>query len=83
MKKGQIPLVSIDGGPETYRRIADAESMLTATVSIPFEQMGVAAVDAVETIAVKKQPKTAVTQGPYLYMDAILVDARNVKEFAK
>src|SRR5688572_5931980 len=31
-KKGEIPLVSIDGGPETYRRIADAESMLTATV---------------------------------------------------
>jgi len=83
MKKGQIPLVSIDGGPETYRRIADAESMLTATVAIPFERMGQAAVDAVETIAVKKQPKTAVTQGPYLYMDAILVDARNVKEFAK
>jgi len=83
MKKGDIPLVSIDGGPETYRRIADKDSMLTATVAIPFETMGKAAVDAVETIVVKKQPKSAVTQGPYLYMDAVLVDARNVKDFAK
>jgi len=83
MKKGQIPLVSIDGGPETYRRIADPESTLTATVAIPFEPMGKAVVDAIETIVVKKQPKTAVTQGPYLYMDAILVDASNVKDFAK
>jgi simple sugar transport system substrate-binding protein/ribose transport system substrate-binding protein len=57
--------------------------MLTATVAIPFEAMGKAAVDSVETIVVKKQPKTAVTQGPYLYMDAVLVDARNVKDFAK
>jgi ribose transport system substrate-binding protein len=82
-KKGQIPLVSIDGGPETYRRIADPESMLTATVSIPFEAMGKAAIDAVETIVVRKQPKSPVTQGPYLYMDAVLVDARNVKDVAK
>jgi len=82
-KKGQIPLISIDGGPETYRRIADPESTLTATVAIPFETMGKAAVDAVDTIVVKKQPKSAVTQGPYLFMDAVLVDSRNVKDVAK
>ena len=82
-KKGQIPLISIDGGPEAYRRIADPESMLTATVAIPFEAMGKAAADAIEAIAVKKQPKAAITQGPYLFMNAVLVDARNVKDVAK
>jgi hypothetical protein len=40
VKKGQIPLVRVDGGPETYRRIADPESTLLATVAIPFEGVG-------------------------------------------
>lgn len=83
VKKGQIPLVSIDGGAETYRRIADPESTLTATVVIPFEEMGVKAVEAVDTIAVKKQPKSAVTAGPYFFMDAVVVDASNVKSYLK
>ncbi|HRD78862.1 MAG TPA: substrate-binding domain-containing protein [Hyphomicrobiaceae bacterium] len=83
VKKGQIPLVSIDGGPEAYRRIADPTSTLMATVMIPFEDMGAAAVEAVETIVVKKQPRSAVTAGPYLYKDAILVDASNVAKFVK
>lgn len=82
-KKGQVPLVSIDGGDETYRRIADPKSTLVATVAIPFEQMGEAAVSAVDTIVVRKQPVSAVTSGPYLYMDAFLVDASNVKQYLK
>ena len=28
-----------------------------------------------------KQPKTAITAGPYLFMDATLVDQSNVKQF--
>ncbi|MBB4016076.1 simple sugar transport system substrate-binding protein/ribose transport system substrate-binding protein [Chelatococcus caeni] len=83
LKKGDIVLVSIDGGPETYRRIADPESMLMATVAIPFEGMGRSAVEAIDTIVVKKQPKDTVTAGPYLFTDATLVDATNVKEFIK
>jgi len=83
LKKGEIVLVSIDGGPETYRRIADPQSMLMATVAIPFEGMGRAAVEAIDTIVVKKQPKETVTAGPYLFTDATLVDASNVKEFLK
>ena len=81
VKRGEIPLVSVDGGPETFRRIADPESTLMATVTIPFEEMGRKAVDAVETIVVKKEPKSAVTTGPYLFMDAALVDASNVKQY--
>ena len=83
VKKGQIPLVSIDGGKETYRRIADPDSTLLATVVIPFEEMGIKAVEAVETIVVRKQPKSAVTAGPYIFMDAVVVDASNVKSYLK
>ena len=81
LKKGQIPIVSVDGGKETYRRIADPDSLLTATFAIPFEPMGKAAVDALDTIVVKKQPKESVTVGPYLFMDAPLVDAHNVGSY--
>jgi ABC-type sugar transport system substrate-binding protein len=83
LKKGDVALVSIDGGPETFRRIKAADSMLTATVSIPFEAMGETAVSAMERIAVKKEPKSAVTAGPYLFMNADLVDAANVDRFIK
>jgi ribose transport system substrate-binding protein len=82
-RKGDVKLVSVDGGAETYRRIADPQSTVLATVMIPFEQMGKAAVDAIETIVVQKKPKTAVTTGPYLYMDAVLVDGANVAQFNK
>jgi len=83
VRKGQIPLVSVDGGAESYRRIADPESTLIATVSIPFEDMGAKAVDAVEAIVVRKQPAGAVTSGPYLFVDAVVVDKTNVAKFLK
>lgn len=82
-KKGQIPLVSMDGGQESYRRIADPNSSLVATVAIPFEEMGVKAVDSIDAIVVRKQPASSVANGRYLFMDAVLVDAGNVKQFLK
>ncbi len=81
VKKGQIPLVSIDGGAETYRRIADPDSTLTATVAIPFEEMGRRAVEAVDAVVTRKQPVSSITSGPYLFLDAVLVDANNVKSY--
>ena len=83
VKKGQIPLVSIDGGKETYARIADPESTIVATVAIPFEEMGKQAVDAVQSIVVEKKPKATIASGPYLFTDAILVDKTNVQQFLK
>ena len=83
VKKGQIPLVSVDGGKETYARIADPNSTFMATVSIPFEEMGKQAVDAVQTIVVDKKPKETITSGPYLFTDAVLVDKNNVQQFLK
>jgi simple sugar transport system substrate-binding protein/ribose transport system substrate-binding protein len=45
--------------------------------------MGVKAVEAVNAIVVKKQPASSVANGRYLFMDAVLVDASNVKQFLK
>ena len=83
IKKGQIPLVSVDGGKETYARIADPASTFLATVSIPFEEMGKQAVDAIQTIVVDKKPKETVASGPYLFTEAVLVDKTNVDKFLK
>ena len=83
VKKGQIALVSADGGKESYARIADPDSTLMATVTVPFEEMGKKAVDAIQGIAVDKKPKATFASGPYLFVDAVLVDANNVKDFLK
>jgi ribose transport system substrate-binding protein len=83
MKKGDVVLVSIDGGPESNRRIKDPESLLTATVAIPFERIGAIAVEAMNDIVVKKVPKEKIVAGPYLLMDAVLVDAANVDQMMK
>jgi simple sugar transport system substrate-binding protein/ribose transport system substrate-binding protein len=79
VKRGEVVLVSIDGGAETYRRIADPESTLMATVAIPFEEMGKKAVDSIDAIVVRKQSVSSITSGPYLFLDAVLVDSNNVK----
>ena len=79
--KGDVSLVSIDGGEEVFRRIKDPDSMMTATVSIPFEEMAVAAVDSMKKIAVDGMSKADVVPGPYLFMNAVLVDGGNVDQF--
>jgi simple sugar transport system substrate-binding protein/ribose transport system substrate-binding protein len=78
MKKGQVPIISVDGGKETYRRINDPDSTLLATYAIPFEAMGRRAVTALSSIVIEKQPITAITTGPYLFYGADLVDQSNV-----
>ena len=83
LKRGDVVLVSIDGGAETYRRIADPESLISATVAIPFEAMGRKALEAVDGLVRKKLTKETFTAGPYLFMDAELVDASNVKSYLK
>lgn len=77
LKKGQVYLTGVDGGQEAFRRIRDPSSLMTATVAIPFELMGEAAVDALDDL-LAGTPKSDITPGPYLFMDAVLVDANNV-----
>ncbi len=59
------------------------ESTFLATIAVPFEEMGAQAVDAVDRIVVKKQPASSVAKGSYLFVDAVLVDTENVKQFMK
>ncbi|MFA7578575.1 sugar ABC transporter substrate-binding protein [Castellaniella sp.] len=82
-KKGHPVLVSIDGGAETYRRIADPQSLLMATVAIPFEKMGTTAFDAIARAQTGEPLPDMGQQGPYLYMDAELIDANNVSQHLK
>jgi ribose transport system substrate-binding protein len=81
VRKGQVKFVSIDGGEETYRRIADPESTLMATVTIPFEEMGTKAIESIERVVVRREAKSTITPGPYLFLDAALVDANNVARY--
>jgi simple sugar transport system substrate-binding protein/ribose transport system substrate-binding protein len=81
MKKGDVWIVSVDGGQESYRRIKDPASLFTATVAIPFEAMGEKAVDALDKLAVKKIPRDKVVSGPYMWVDSVLVDSSNVDKY--
>ena len=81
--RGKPVLVSVDGGPETYRRIADPKSFLLATVTIPFERMGTEAVNVMERLVVKKEAPGAINAGPYIYMPSELVDKTNVAQYLK
>jgi len=81
VKKHEVPVISVDGGKETFRRIADPESTLVATVVIPFEEMGRRATAAMESIAQRKQPVGSVAAGPYLLLEAELVDQGNVRRY--
>lgn len=78
VKKGQVLLTGVDGGKEAYKRIRNPESLFTATVDIPYERMAREAVDAMEKIVVKKMKKADVVQGPFLFVEPVLVDATNV-----
>ncbi len=81
LNKGDVSLVSIDGGQEVYRRIKDPESMMTATVAIPFEDMATQAVSLMNQIAVEGKAKEDLVPGPYLFIPATMVDKSNVDEF--
>jgi simple sugar transport system substrate-binding protein/ribose transport system substrate-binding protein len=78
MKKGDVILTGVDGGPEADRRIRDPKSLFTATVEIPFAEMGEAAVDALDKIVVQKIKKSDVVKGPFLFMSATVIDETNV-----
>ena len=77
-KKGQVLLTGVDGGKEAYKRIRNPESLFTATIDIPYEKMAREAVDAMEKIVVKKLKRTDVVQGPFLFVEPVLIDSTNV-----
>ncbi|MBM3521335.1 MAG: sugar ABC transporter substrate-binding protein [Alphaproteobacteria bacterium] len=76
-KKGDVLVTGVDGGQETFKRIRDARSTVTATVAIPFEPMGVRAVDLMDKIVVQKQPKGRHVAGARVLVPTVLVDETN------
>ena len=78
LKKGALPMVSMDGGQETFSRIRDPDSLIVATVAVPFEVMGQKAVDSLDRVVNGGEKPAQVVQGPYMLMPAVLVDAHNV-----
>jgi simple sugar transport system substrate-binding protein/ribose transport system substrate-binding protein len=76
--RARMPIVSVDGGQETFRRIRDPNSLFAATVAIPFERMGGMAVQIMERVAVRREPRERITRTPILFVPAVLVDATNV-----
>jgi simple sugar transport system substrate-binding protein/ribose transport system substrate-binding protein len=74
----QVLLTGVDGGKEAYKRIRNPESLFTATIDIPYEKMAWEAVDAMEKIVVKKLKKADVVQGPFLFVEPVLIDSTNV-----
>ncbi len=78
VKKGQVPIVSMDGGQQTFARIRDPNSLVVATVAVPFEAMGSRAVEALDAIVANGAPRDSIVKGPYLLVQAVLVDRNNV-----
>ncbi len=78
LKKGEVWLTGVDGGQETFKRIRDPRSLMTASVAIPFERMGATAVDMMDRIVVQKAAKESLVPGPQLIMPTVLVDQTNV-----
>jgi simple sugar transport system substrate-binding protein/ribose transport system substrate-binding protein len=83
IKKGEVVMVSVDGGQEVFRRIRDRESLMMATVAIPFEKMGQKAVESMDRMINKQASREDIVKGPYLLLDAVLVDRTNVPEAGK
>ena len=77
LAKGEVLLTGVDGGQEVFARIRDPRSSMVATVAIPFELMGERAVRALDRI-LQGADSDEFTRGPFLYMDAVLVDSSNV-----
>ncbi len=76
-KKGQVLLAGVGGSQEAFGRIRDPDSLMTATVAIPYELLGETAADAMED-TLSGMPKDQIATGPYLFVDTVVVDKNNV-----
>lgn len=76
-----VIVVGVDGNEETFRRIKNGT--MTATVAQPFEEMAAIAIELIEKIVVQKMSPSEAAPRKIIYVDAPLVDARNVDQFLK
>lgn len=76
-----VKVIGIDGHPQAVAEVCKPDSMMIATVSQPFEKMGVQVGEWIDAIVVQGQPATDVIPSHTVYMEAPLVTKRNCAEF--
>jgi simple sugar transport system substrate-binding protein/ribose transport system substrate-binding protein len=77
VRADQVTLTTVGGGQEAFRRLRDPQSLLDATVVVPYELMGEAGVDALDDL-IAGVPKEQIASGSQLLIDTVLVDRANV-----
>ncbi len=75
--RDRATVVSVGGIQAAFDRIRDPEGLFAATAALPYELMGEAAMDVIEDLAAGT-PREQIAVGPYLFIDAVLVDRTNV-----
>src|SRR3954454_11503498 len=75
--RDRVALVGTGGTDAAFDRLRDQDGLLAATLAIPYELLGEAAVDALDDL-MAGTPAKQVTPGPYLYIEPVLVDRNNV-----
>lgn len=78
-----VKVTGIDGHPQAIEEICKEDSMMLATVSQPFEGMGVQAGEWITAIVEEGKPAEEVIPSKIVYMDAPLVTKANCAEFLK
>ena len=76
-----VKVIGIDGHPQAVAEVCKPDSVMIATVSQPFEKMGVQVGEWIQAIVVDGQPAEDVIPSHTVYMDAPLVTKQNCAEF--
>jgi ribose transport system substrate-binding protein len=76
-----VKVIGIDGHPQAVAEVCKPDSMMIATVSQPFEKMGVQVGEWIDAIVVQGQPAADVIPAHTVYMDAPLITKKNCAEF--
>lgn len=75
--RDRVTLVSTGGSRAALARLRDPEGLLTATLVIPYELLGEAAVEVIGDL-VDGTPREQIATSPVIFIDPILVDRGNV-----
>ncbi len=76
-----VKVIGIDGHPQAIAEVCDPDSMMIATVSQPFEEMGAQIGEWIQDIVVEDKARDEVIPSDIVYMDAPLVTKQNCKDF--
>jgi len=76
-----VKVIGIDGHPQAVAEVCKPDSMMIATVSQPFEEMGAQVGDWIEQIVGEGKAREDVIPSDIVYLDAPLVTKANCKDF--